>query len=93
MRIQIEPHTLERAEERGATAEEIEDVIQNGFTIPARKNRFAKGKIYSFDRARLGKFYKQKRIEVIYLVENDVIVTVTVFVFYGEWMDENAGSV
>lgn len=93
MKIQIEPHTLERAEERSASVEEIEDVIQNGLVIPARKSRFAKAKIYSFDRERLGRFHKQKRIEVIYLIENDVIVTVTVFVFYGEWMEENASSV
>lgn len=93
MKIQIEPHTLERAEERGASAEEVEDVIQNGFEIPARKNRFAKGKVFPFDRERLGKFYKQKRIEVVYLVENGVIVTVTVYVFYGEWTEENAGFV
>ncbi len=92
MKIQIEPHTLERAEERGTSVEEIEDVIQNGFTIPARKNRLAKGKVYIFERERLGRYYKHKRVEVIYLVENDAIVTVTVFVFYGEWTDENAGT-
>jgi hypothetical protein len=92
MKIQIEPHTLERAEERGAAVEEIEDVIQNGLTIPARKGRSAKYKIYPFEQDRLGTYYKQKRIEVIYLIENEVIVTVTVFVFYGEWMEENAGS-
>ena len=92
MKIQIEPHTLERAEERGATVEEIEDVIQNGLTIPARKGRLAKYKIYPFEQDRLGAYYKQKRIEVIYLMDNEVIVTVTVFVFYGEWMEENAGS-
>ena len=93
MKIQIEPHTLERAWERGASVEEIEDVIRNGFTIPARKNRSAKAKVYFFERERLGNYYKHKRIEVIYAVENDTIVTVTVFVFYGEWMDENAGSI
>jgi hypothetical protein len=92
MKIQIEPHTLERAEERGASVEEIEDVIQNGFAIPARKGRLARSKIYPFEQERLGTHYKQKRIEVIYLIENDVIVTVTVFVFYGEWKEENASS-
>jgi len=85
MRIQIDPHTLERAEERGANIEEITDAIENGFSIPAKKNRLAKAKVFPFEQERLGKFYKQKRIEVIYLVENNVIVTVTVYVFYGEW--------
>jgi len=35
-----------------------------------------------------GKFYKQKRIEVIYLYEQSTIITVTVYVFYGEWEQE-----
>jgi len=34
---------------------------------------------------RLGKYYEQKRVEVIYTVEGETIVTVTVYVFYGRW--------
>ncbi len=87
MRIQIEPHTLERAEERGTSITEIEDVIQTGFSIPARGNRLAKAKVYPFKQGRLGKYYEQKRVEVIYVEEPGFIVTVTVYVFYGEWKD------
>jgi len=36
MKIQIDPHTLKRAEERGTTAGEIRDVINTGFGIPAK---------------------------------------------------------
>jgi hypothetical protein len=36
MTIQIDPHTTERAEERGATPEEIEDVIRTGFPVAAK---------------------------------------------------------
>jgi hypothetical protein len=36
MEIQIDPHTLERAVERGTNEEEIEDVIKAGFTIAAK---------------------------------------------------------
>lgn len=32
-----------------------------------------------------GKSYEQKRVEVIYAVEDDVLVTVTVYAFYGKW--------
>jgi len=85
MVIQIDPHTLERAEERGATSEEIEDVIRTGFPIAARPGREGRVKIYDFGRQRLGKIYKQKRVEVFYVVERGVIITVTVYVFYGEW--------
>jgi alkylhydroperoxidase/carboxymuconolactone decarboxylase family protein YurZ len=36
MRIQLDSHTLEGALERGATEEEIKDVIETGVTIPAK---------------------------------------------------------
>jgi hypothetical protein len=85
MKIQIEPHTLERAQERGATEEEIRDTIETGFDISARGNRKGKAKIYDFKQERLGKYYEQKRLEIIYVDEKDVIITITVYVFYGEW--------
>lgn len=85
MKIQIDPHTLRRATERGATLDEIEDVINTGFVIPSRGEREGKAKVYEFKKERLGKYYEQKRIEVIYVVENDIIVTVTVYVFFGKW--------
>ena len=42
-------------------------------------------KIYSFNQARGGRFYEQKRVEVIYTTREDSIITVTVYVFYGKW--------
>lgn len=85
MEIQIEPHTLERALERGANEDEIKDVINNGLTIPAKHGRIGKAKVYNFNQQRQGKFYPQKRVEVFYLIERSQIVTVTVYVFYGKW--------
>lgn len=87
MKIQIEPHTLQRAEERGANIEEIEIVLKQGTEIPARGNRKAKAKVFTFKKERLGKYYEEKRVEVIYVEETDLIITVTVYVFYGEWKD------
>lgn len=88
MKVQIDPHTLERALERGVTEEEILDVLATGSTIPAKGGRLGKVKIYPFRRNRLGTYYPQKRIEVIYALEDDQIVTVTVYAFYGEWENE-----
>jgi len=85
MEIQIEPHTLERAEERGSNGDEVKDVLENGFEIPARGRRKGKAKVYNFNQERLGKYYEHKRVEVIYVEEKEVFVTVTVYVFYGEW--------
>jgi len=76
---------MRRAEERGTSREEIEDVLENGIEISARGNRKGKAKVYDFKRERLGKYYEHKRVEVIYTEEIDVRITVTVYVFYGEW--------
>ena len=85
MRIQIDSHTLERALDRGATEEEIKDVIETGVTIPAKYGRIGKAKIYDFKQERHGTYYEQKRIEVFHVIEENVTVTVTVYVFYGKW--------
>jgi len=85
MKIQIDPHTLARAEERGANEEEIKDVIDTGFSIPAKYGRIGKAKIYDFKQRRHSLYYEQKRVEVVYVIEGDVISTVTVYVFYGKW--------
>ncbi len=87
MNIQIEPHTLPRAEERGTNIEEIQVVLEHGTEIPARGNRKAKAKVFSFKKERLGKYYEEKRVEVIYVEEENIVITVTVYVFYGEWKD------
>ena len=78
MKIQIEPHTLEGAEERGTNVDEISEALESGVEIPARGNRKGKAKVFPFENKRLGKFYKHKRVEIIYVEEADQIVTVTV---------------
>ena len=85
MEIQIDPHTLECAEERGTNEEEIKDVINSGLSIPAKRGRLGKAKVYDFKQQRHGKYYEQKRVEVIYALEEVTIVAVTVYVFYGKW--------
>ena len=88
MKIQIDPHTLERAKERGTSVKEIKDVITTGFPIPAKRGRVGRTKVYPFRRTRLGKYYEQKRVEIFYTIEGSIIVTVTVYVFYGLWRHE-----
>jgi uncharacterized protein YuzE len=34
------------------------------------------------------KYFEQKRVEVFYTIERDVIITVTVYVFYGNWREK-----
>jgi hypothetical protein len=83
--IIIEPHTLERAIERGTDENEIIDVILNGVDGSANKGRLLKYKIFAFDNSRNDKYYKQKKVEVIFTKEEKNIYTVTVYVYYGKW--------
>ena len=85
MEIQIDPHTLERAQERGTNEEDIKDVIETGFDIPAKYGRMGRAKVFDFRKKRHGRYYEQRRIEVFYTTEENSIVTVTVYVFYGKW--------
>ena len=93
MGIQIDPHTLERAEERGTNEAEIEDVITTGFSISAKYGRRGRAKVYSFGKVWKGRFYQQKRVEVFYTEEAKTVITVTVYVFYGRWEAQHADSV
>ena len=52
----------------------------------------AKAKVYDFKQERHHKYYEHKRVEVIYTTARNKIVTVTVYVFYGQWEKENADS-
>lgn len=85
MEIQIDEHTLERAEERGTNENEVIDVINTGFSIPAKYGRVGRAKVYDFKQRRHNKYYEQRRVEVFYIIEKDMIITVIVYVFYGEW--------
>ncbi|RZD14212.1 MAG: DUF4258 domain-containing protein [Candidatus Acidulodesulfobacterium ferriphilum] len=85
MDIQIDTHTLLRAKERGTNETEIKEVINNGFIIGSKYGRIGKAKIYEFKQNRLNNYYEQKRVEVFFIIENNKIITVTVYVFYGKW--------
>ncbi|PKL38409.1 MAG: hypothetical protein CVV44_11015 [Spirochaetae bacterium HGW-Spirochaetae-1] len=93
LKIQIDIHASERAAERGVSIEEIEDVIHTGHPVPAKQGRSAKSKVFDFNRERNGKFYKHKCVEVYYLIENNIIITVTVYAFYGTWEHQNEHSI
>ncbi len=85
MEIQIDPHTLKRALERGATFAEIEQVVESGVPDDAQGDRFSRSRVFPFDSERNGRYYAEKRVKVIYVFEPDRIVTVTVLVYYGKW--------
>lgn len=76
-----------RARERGATKEEIIEVLETGIPTIAKYGRLFKSKIFFYKSFRLGKYYEQKKIEVCYTLEKGQVITVTVYVYYGKWMN------
>lgn len=90
MEIRVDPHSLERAEQRGTNEHEIRETIETGELIAAKSGRLGRAKVYEFNQMRHGKLFEQKRVEVFYVIEGNVAVTVTVYVFYGKWENEHA---
>jgi hypothetical protein len=76
---------LIRAKERGTDKNEILDVIKTGKATSAKYGKMAKYKIYEFNKNWLGKYYNQKMVKMFYTFEENNIITVTIYVFYGDW--------
>ncbi|MGO9410990.1 MAG: DUF4258 domain-containing protein [Spirochaetia bacterium] len=85
MRVQITSHTLQRARERGANESEIREVLESGSPTPVKYGTPGKAKVFDYNGYRSGRWYSQKRVEVYFAIEGDVISTITVYVFYGKW--------
>jgi acyl CoA:acetate/3-ketoacid CoA transferase beta subunit len=86
MKVKFVEHSKERMMVRCASEAEIQKVLLLGTNIPAKKGRKAKEMTFEYGEYWLGKVYPQKKVVVIYYIEeNDEIVVITVKVFYGQW--------
>ncbi len=59
--------------------------MSSGEPVHAKAGRLAKSKVFVFNQERNGKYYEQKKIEVYYLIENERMITITVYVFFGNF--------
>ena len=89
MDIQIAEHAMQRAEERGVAEEEIYDTFRTGVSLLARGDRFAKEKVYLFQKEWNKKFYEEKHVKVIYVAENNLATVITVVVRFGNFTNPN----
>jgi len=85
VKIKIGPHILLRAKEHGTNKREIIDVIKTGNKTLAKYNHIANSKVFNFNGKWLGKYYNQKMVKVFYTIKENTIITLTVYVFYGNW--------
>ena len=85
MRVSISKHALERAAERGATQEEIRDVLRSGKPVPAKYGKLGRRRLIRVDQIWRGVWYPQKTVEVYYVVEGGAFIVITVYVFFWTW--------
>ena len=60
-------------------------MINTGSKSNTIGNRVSSYKVFIYNDVRNGKHYPHKKVEVIYIEENDRVYTVTVYVYYGKW--------
>ena len=80
--VQIHPHASKRAIERGATEDEIIEIVQNGEEFPAKFGRTGFRKNFGFDSDWNGKHYSTKQIEAYSVEEDGSWMVITVIVKY-----------
>jgi hypothetical protein len=85
MDIRIDQHAKERAEERGASTTEIFEALTSGVLLPAKTGRLSREKVFSYRSEWNGKFYEEKLLKVIYLIDGKTIIVITVVVKYGKF--------
>lgn len=85
MKIRIDPHALARMPFRGISTEEVAEVLRRGQEAQARGERRAKEMVFAHEQLWAGRHYDQKKVRVVYMVEDDEIVVVTVLAYYGRW--------
>lgn len=85
MEIQIDPHTSQRIKERKTSEQEVVETLQYGVNISGKSGRLGKSKVFTFNNIHNEKYYEQKKLEVYYIIEDERIITVTVYVFFGKF--------
>jgi hypothetical protein len=67
MRIRLVEHAKDRANERGASEDEVSVVLLRGQEVKVKKGRKGKELVFDYNGEWLGKHYPQKKIRVIYV--------------------------
>lgn len=82
MLIDFHPHAKQRMQERGATEEEVAETLLKGEHFPARFNRKAFRKNFTFSSQWQGRYYHTKQIEAFAVLEGKTWLVITVIVRY-----------
>jgi hypothetical protein len=80
MHIEIDPHAIIRAKERGANEKEIRKTVQSGQQFPAKKSRSEFREIFAYDNHWEGNYYRNKQLRVFAAGEPSGWYVITVIV-------------
>lgn len=82
MPVDIHPHALQRAKERGADDEEIKDTVKSGEEFPVKFGRTGFRKNFLYNNKWNGKYYATKQIECYCVKELNKWLVITILVKY-----------
>jgi len=82
--IKLSAHACERAAHRGAVEQEVAAAIREAAWQPAERGRLEAAKTFRYDAEWNGTWYALKRVRAVFVDEEDGIVVVTVYVYYGQ---------
>ena len=82
MNVRLDPHALDRLQERGATQPEVVNTVLDGEPFPAKYGRSGFRRNFAFNGTWLGRFYATKQVEAYAVREGDDWLVITVITKY-----------
>ena len=82
--IYFTKHASVQIKSRGASEEEVIEVIQSALWQPAERGRLTASLSFPFNSEHYGRFYANKEVVPIFVEEPDRIVVITVYTFFSQ---------
>lgn len=80
--VRFSEHSLIRMQDRGCEKKEVIEAIENGEWQKEKDSRLSCSKTFPFKSVWKDKFYKEKEVVPVFVLEDDVITVITVYVFF-----------
>jgi len=78
MIVRLDPHAIEKMEERGVTQEEVVGTVERGEDFPAKLGRTGFRRNFEYNDVWNGKWYGTKQVEAFAVREDDGWLVITV---------------
>lgn len=80
--IRLTPHALDRARKRGINQMELQRAIRGATWRAAKLGRIETEMEFIYNSEWNGKYYQLKKVNPVFIVEDNQIIVVTVYCFY-----------